>query len=81
MADSRDVAAYFGKQHKHVLRDIRELDCSAEFRRSNFGPFYIKDLTGESISHVMMTKDGFTFLAMGFTGALLTARQPSRDIG
>src|SRR6185503_12517665 len=68
MADSRDVAAYFGKEHKHVLRDIREARCSEEFRRSNFGPFNIKDLTGESTSHVMMTKNGFTFLAMGFTG-------------
>lgn len=68
MADSRDVAAYFGKSHRDVLRVIRELQCSQEFRQRNFAPFKINDLTGESTSHVTMTKDGFTFLAMGFTG-------------
>jgi Rha family phage regulatory protein len=68
MADSRDVAAYFGKQHKNVLRDIRALHCSEEFRRLNFEPKYIMDLTGESVSHVFMTKDGFLFLVLGFGG-------------
>ena len=68
MADSRDVAAYFGKNHRDVLRVIRELQCSQDFRQRNFTPFKINDLTGESTSHVNMTKDGFTFLAMGFTG-------------
>src|SRR3712207_5142345 len=61
-ADSRDVAAFFGKQHKDVLRAIRELGCSDDFKRRNFAPFKINDLTGESISHVLMTKDGFMFL-------------------
>lgn len=68
MADSRDVAAYFGKNHFDVLKAIRNLSCSPEFKERNFASFKIKDLTGESTSHVMMTKDGFTFLAMGFTG-------------
>lgn len=68
MADSRDVAAYFGKEHYRVLQTIRELHCSDDFRRHNFVAFKIKDLAGESTSHVTMTKDGFTFLAMGFTG-------------
>lgn len=68
MADSRDVAAYFEKAHRDVLRNIRELHCSAEFREREFAPFKIKDLSGETTSHVTMTKDGFTFLAMGFTG-------------
>lgn len=73
MADSRDVAAYFGKQHQHVLRSIREMQCSQEFFQRNFASFKIKDLTGESTSHVTMTKDGFTFLAMGFTGGRAAA--------
>lgn len=68
MADSRDVAAYFGKKHFHVLEAVRNLNCSDTFRRSNFRSNVIKDLSGESTSHVEMTKDGFTFLAMGFTG-------------
>jgi Rha family phage regulatory protein len=67
------VAAYFGKRHGHVLRDIRELHCSNEFSQPNFREFKIKDLAGESTSHVMITKDGFAFLAMGFTGAKAAA--------
>ncbi len=68
-ADSRDVAAYFRKRHADVLRAIRELQCSDEFRRCNFASFKINDLPGEVTSHVTMTKDGFAFLVMGFTGA------------
>ncbi len=68
LANSRDVAAYFGKEHRRVLQTIRELNCSEDFRRHNFVPFKNKDLTGEYTAYVEMTKDGFTFLAMGFTG-------------
>jgi len=68
MADSRDVAAYFGKEHRRVLQSIREIHCSDEFRRHHFVPFKINDLSGESTSHVLMTRDGFVFLCMGFTG-------------
>lgn len=67
-ANSRDVADYFEKNHKDVLRSIREAKCSDDFSRRNFAPFKINDLTGESTSHYEMTKDGFTFIAMGFTG-------------
>ena len=68
-ASSKDVAAYFGKRHADVLRVIRNLKCSGEFYRLNFTPFKTNDLTGESTSHVDMTREGFTFLVMGFTGA------------
>ena len=33
---SLDIAETFEKEHKNVLRDIRELECSEEFRRLNF---------------------------------------------
>lgn len=69
MADSRDVAAYFGKNHFDVLKAIRNMACSEEFRERNFASIKIKDLSGESTSHVTMTKDGFMFLVLGFTGA------------
>lgn len=68
VADSRDVADYFGRNHKDVLRAVRDLNCSAEFKQRNFAPFKIKDLAGESTSHVEMTRDGFMFVALGFTG-------------
>ena len=69
MAVSRDVAGVFGRRHADVLRAYRNLECSEDFRQRNFAPFYIKDLTGESLSYVLMTKDGFAFLALGFTGS------------
>lgn len=68
-ADSRNIAAVFGRRHADVLRAIRDLDCSHEFAQRNFASFKIKDLTGESTSHVEMSRDGFAFLVMGFTGA------------
>lgn len=72
VTNSRDVACVFEKQHKHVLRDIRELDIPADFRESNFGPNKIKVLNnpdGEETESYDMTKDGFVLLAMGYTGA------------
>lgn len=67
-ADSRDVAAFFGKQHSHVLRAFDGLQCSAEFTASNFGCSTYVDATGKSNRHIEMTRDGFTFVVMGFTG-------------
>lgn len=68
-ANSRDVAEYFGKLHKNVLRDIDNLDCSENFNQLNFEPVAYKDAKGETRRSIDMTKDGFTFLVMGFTGA------------
>lgn len=36
VVSSLDVAETFGKRHDNVLKDIRELDCSDEFRLLNF---------------------------------------------
>ena len=69
-ASSRDVAGYFEKEVKHVHEAIRNLiQKDASLVQPNFRPNYIKDLTGESVSHYDMTRDGFALLAMGFTGA------------
>ena len=65
---SLQVAEFFGKEHKHVLRDIRELDCSEEFTRSNFGPTDFIDKNGDSQPSYELTRDGFAILAMGYTG-------------
>ena len=69
------VAEYFGKQHKDVLRAIKMLDCSADFQERNFAlSFYINDIgrNGGKKQNPMyyMTRDGFTFLVMGFTGKI-----------
>lgn len=68
MCSSRQVAELFEKEHNHVMRDIRELDCSEEFRLSNFGQIFEKDSYGRKQPVFYMTRDGFTFLAMGYRG-------------
>ncbi len=65
---SRQVAEEFGKEHKNVLRDIENLDCSREFTELNFERSSYKDSTGRRLPMVFMTKDGFTFLVMGYRG-------------
>lgn len=66
--DSLFVAKFFEKEHKNVLADIDNLDCSKEFNRLNFQPITYKDTRGRKQRAVAMTRDGFTFLAMGYRG-------------
>ena len=68
VVSSRDVARVFEKNHQHVLRDIRELGCSEEFRLSNFGRVEYVDGKGEIRPEFLLSKDGFVLLAMGYTG-------------
>jgi len=65
---SLQIAAYFEKQHKNVLRDIQSLDCSEEFNRLNFEPVKYTDEKGELRPMYNVTKDGFVFLVMGYRG-------------
>jgi len=67
-ANSREVAEVFGKEHKNVLQSIKSLDCSANFNRLNFQPVEYLDGKGETRPAIDMTRDGLTFLVMGFTG-------------
>lgn len=69
-ANSRDVAAFFGKQHGHVLRDIDNLIASEpQLGLSNFGETpYVDNSNGQTYRAYNMDRDGFTLLAMGFTG-------------
>lgn len=66
---SLKVAEVFGKPHKNVLRDIKLLGCSEEFARLNFEPGFYSDANSQPRPMFEMTKDGFTFLVMGFTGS------------
>lgn len=71
------VADVFGKLHKHVLRDIDHLDCSPDFHGSNFELMSREVTIGNNAKrqerYFTLTKDGFTFLAMGYTGAQAAA--------
>ncbi|WP_074013456.1 Rha family transcriptional regulator [Candidatus Sodalis sp. SoCistrobi] len=65
---SLDVADYFDKRHERVLDKIRNLDCSPRFTEHNFVSSEYTDSTGRKLPMYTMTKDGFVFLVMGFTG-------------
>lgn len=67
---SLDVAETFGKEHRRVLQDIRELGCSDEFRLHNFVQSYYEDKQKKGQPMYIMTRDGFTLLVMGYTGEL-----------
>ncbi len=62
------VAEVFGKLHKNVIKAIRALECPPEFTELNFEPSEFTDSTGRKLPMYRMTRDGFTFLCMGFTG-------------
>lgn len=69
---SLQVAEHFEKEHRHVLRDIKDLDISEKFRESNFGLSNYVSLQGKKLPLYLLTRDGFTILAMGFTGPKAT---------
>lgn len=68
---SLKVAEFFGRQHKNVIQKIESLDCSDEFASANFSAHVEKIQAGavrRESKYYEMTKDGFMFLVMGFTG-------------
>jgi Rha family phage regulatory protein len=65
---SLQVADDFEKEHKNVLQAIENLDCSEQFSRLNFQPSTYKDSRNKTQKMYLMTRDGFTILAMGFNG-------------
>lgn len=62
------IAEHFNRNHKDVIKAINRLDCSSEFNQRNFAPVEYKDAKGEARPAYEITRDGFVFLAMGFTG-------------
>lgn len=67
------VAKFSEKEHKNVLRDIDAIlapdsGFSPEFGRLNFEPTSYKDQQNRKQRCYAITRDGFTALAMGFTG-------------
>lgn len=68
VTDSLTIAESFGKEHKNVLRDIRNLECSEEFSRLNFEHTPYIATNGQSYEKYLITQDGFSFLVMGYTG-------------
>lgn len=72
---SQKVADHFSKLHKNVLRDIENLRAQVppEWHQLNFEPMFADVQIGQGATRkdpaFLVTRDGFTMLAMGFTGA------------
>lgn len=68
---SLKVAEIFGKLHKNVLRDIQEKilpHVSSDFAQLNFEPSSYVNEQNKHQPMYYITRDGFTMLAMGYTG-------------
>lgn len=68
------MAKFLKNQHFHVLRDIAKITdtksgLSEEFIKNNFTTDTYKDSTGRKLPCCQMTRDGFTMLVMGYSGA------------
>ncbi len=68
VTSSLRVAETFGKRHDHVSRDIEHLRKDLP----NFGEMFVEanvpDSYGRDRKAYYLNRDGFTLLAMGFTG-------------
>ena len=62
VTDSLTIAKVFNKEHKNVLRDIRNIECSDEFKELNFEKSYYFDSQGNKQPMVEVTGDGFAVL-------------------
>lgn len=71
VASSRQIAESFGKDHNHVMRDIKALEEGVS-KNGQTPMFYKTEYTheqnGQTYPMYLMNRDGFTLLAMGFTG-------------
>ena len=69
---SLKVAEMFGKQHKSVLKLIRDMEIPHEFKRLNFEFIELFqercDCKKLKSKHYKISQDGFTVLAMGLSG-------------
>ena len=71
VVSSREVANNFGKRHTEVLRTIEDkINRNAKLRSDKyFIETTYKAGTGKEYKEYLMTRDGFSFLVMGFTGS------------
>ena len=67
MTSSLMIAEVFGKEHKDVLKAIR--NKGELFTERNFALSIYKDSTGRKLPMYLLDRDFTTFLIMGFTGS------------
>ncbi len=71
VTSSRQIAENFNKEHKNVIRDIEtilegmlKIEPTPMFSKTT----YIHEQNKQEYPEYLMNRDGFTLLAMGFTG-------------
>ena len=67
VVSSKDIAEHFGKDHKNVLQNIRDI-LVAENSATKFFQETSSVYRGQHFPLYLMNRDGFSLLAMGFTG-------------
>ena len=67
VVSSKDIADHFGKQHKDVLENIHNI-LAAENSATKFYQETTYQNRGKDYKEYLMNRDGFSLLAMGFTG-------------
>ena len=67
VVSSKDLAEHFGKEHKDVLENIRNI-LVAENSATKFFQETSSVYRGREFPFYLMNRDGFSLLAMGFTG-------------
>jgi Rha family phage regulatory protein len=65
---SKVIADAFGKEHRNILKRIGEIDCSDKFRALHFERSTYLSAQNKELECYTITRDGFSFLCMGFTG-------------
>lgn len=72
VVSSRQIAESFGKEHRNVMRDIENLMSEGALKNEHTPLFYkteyVHEQNGQTYPMYLMNRDGFTLLAMGFTG-------------
>lgn len=68
VTSSLQVADTFGKEHRNVLANIGGLLKNKHTQHMFVKGTYINSQNGQSYPEYYMNRDGFTLLAMGFTG-------------
>lgn len=69
MVSSRDVAENFEKEHKDVIRAVENIKAQNCALTSMFFKTTYTAGTGKAYPMYLMNRDGFSLLAMGFTGS------------
>ena len=67
VVSSKDIADHFGKQHKDVLENIHNI-LAAENSATKFYQETTYQNRGKDYKAYLMNRDGFSLLAMSFTG-------------